>query len=229
MCFHMLSCCFLNWMNHRPKIPTIFQCIGENLDRGLSYYHACPGKGNSATATIYTGLPWFTSLTQSTDCTRSIQTPIVSCCLWNFGVSVDKDVVASPLVWSECFDSFCSEEAVRALNGFDKSSHSAPGKLNHSDLKIEMYWNVLHTFVIFCQIVACLAVKKQFLKGRVDGIKVQANFAKEREERRRADGFCLIRLWTMQVECKWCIQGHLSYQIPVHTGTFNQPLDFAWI
>jgi len=77
----------------------------------------------------------------------------------------------------------------------------------------------LHAFVIFCQIVACLAVKKQFLKGRVDGIKVQANFAKEREERGRTDALCLTRQWyqyvpiplsnlnmTMQVECK-CIQG----------------------
>ena len=106
------------------------------------------------------------------------------------------------------------------------------------DLKIKMYWNILeriyihidyilHAFVIFCPIVACLAVKKQFLKGRVDGIKVQANFAKEREERGRTDALCLTRQWyqyvpiplsnlnmTMQVECK-CIQGHLSYQIPV--------------
>ena len=52
---------FWKSMNHQPKIPTIFQCIGENLNRGQSYCHACPAKGNSATATIYSGLPWFTS------------------------------------------------------------------------------------------------------------------------------------------------------------------------
>lgn len=121
---------FWNSMNHRPKIPTIFQCRGEKLDRGQSYCHACPAKGNSATATIYTGLPWFTSWTQSTDYTRSIQMPIVSCSLSSESW---QGCGASP-VCIEGFESFCSEEAVRALNGFDKSSNSAPGKLNHSDL-----------------------------------------------------------------------------------------------